>query len=99
KESNRLSRTVELLSFFGIKATLLDDGIEVEGNQEPKKPDQPVPTFGDHRLFMTAVLLAAKTGGSVIGHTLHQVADESFLQRLQSAGIGIEATTTPSLLD
>jgi len=50
-------------------------------------------------LFMTAVLLAAKTGGSVIGHTLHHVADEAFLQRLQSAGIGIEATTTPSLLD
>ena len=99
KESNRLSRTVELLSFFGIKATLLDDGVEVEGGQEPKKPDLPVSTFGDHRLFMTAVLLAAKTGGSVIGHTLHQVADEAFLQRLQSAGIGIEATTTPSLLD
>ena len=99
KESNRLSRTVELLSCFGIKATLFDDGIEVEGNQKPISPKQPVPTFDDHRLFMTAVLLASNTGGEVIGHTLHHVADEGFLQRLLDAGVGIEATTTPSLRD
>tara|TARA_B110000444_G_scaffold259360_2_gene302888 strand:- start:32067 stop:33500 length:1434 start_codon:yes stop_codon:yes gene_type:complete len=99
KESNRLSRTVELLSFFGLKATLLDDGVEVAGNQTPVAPTQPVPTFGDHRLFMTAILLAAKTGGEVVGQTLHHVADESFLERLKTAGVGIEATTTPSLLD
>ncbi len=99
KESNRLARTVEMLGFFGIKATLLSDGVEVEGRQEPKKPDQPVPTFGDHRLFMTAVILAARTGGEVIGQTLHQVADEGFLQRLIDAGIGIEVATTPSLID
>lgn len=99
KESDRLSRTVELLSFFGIHATLHDDGIEVEGNQKPTMPQQPVPTFNDHRLFMTAVLLASKTGGEVIGHTLHHVADEAFVQRLQEAGVQIEATTTPSLDD
>jgi len=62
-------------------------------------PQQPVPTFDDHRLFMTAVLLASKTGGEVIGHTLHHVADEAFVQRLQDAGVGIEVTTTPSLED
>ena len=99
KESNRLSRTVELLSFFGIHATLLDDGIEVKGNQKPTMPLQPVPTFNDHRLFMTAVLLASKTGGEVIGHTLHHVADEAFMQRLQDAGVRIETTTTPALAD
>lgn len=93
KESNRLSRTVELLQFFGLRASLLDDGIEVEGNQLPTAPLQPVPTFGDHRLFMTAVLLAAKTGGEVVGQRLHHVADESFLQRLQDAGVGIEKAT------
>ena len=48
---------------------------------------------------MTAVLLASKTGGEVIGHTLHHVADEAFVQRLQDAGVGIEVTTTPSLED
>jgi 5-enolpyruvylshikimate-3-phosphate synthase len=99
KESDRLSRTVEILSYFGINATLLGDGIEVEGNQKPTMPQQPVPTFNDHRLFMTAILLASRTGGEVIGHTLHHVADEAFVQRLQDAGVGIEATTTPSLRD
>ncbi len=99
KESNRLSRTVEVLSYFGIEATLLADGIEVKGSQKPIMPQQPVPTFDDHRLFMTAVLLASKTGGEVIGHTLHHVADEAFVQRLQDAGVGIEVTTTPSLED
>jgi len=99
KESDRLSRTVEILSYFGINATLLGDGIEVEGNQKPTMPQQPVPTFNDHRLFMTAILLASRTGGEVIGHTLHHVADEAFVQRLQDAGVGIEAITTPSLRD
>jgi 5-enolpyruvylshikimate-3-phosphate synthase len=99
KESNRLSRTVEVLSYFGIQATVLADGIEVAGNQKPIMPHEPVPTFDDHRLFMTAVLLAAKTGGEVIGQTLHHVADEAFVQRLQEAGVGIEATKTPSLED
>lgn len=94
KESNRLSRTVELLQYFGIRSSLLDDGIEVEGNQTPTAPTHPVPTFGDHRLFMTALLLASKTGGEVVGQTLHHVADETFLQRLQKAGVGIETAST-----
>lgn len=99
KESNRLSRTVEMLKFFGIRSTLLEDGIEVEGHQTPVRPLQPVSTFGDHRLFMTAVLLAAKTGGEIVGQDLHHVADESFLHRLQSAGVGIEKATIPSSTD
>ena len=99
KESNRLTRTVELLQHFGLQATLLADGVEVEGNQVPSKPEHPVPTFGDHRLFMTAVLLASKTGGEVIGQKLHHVADEAFVQRLQDAGVGIESVQIPSLED
>jgi 5-enolpyruvylshikimate-3-phosphate synthase len=82
-----------------LQATLLADGVEVEGNQVPSKPEHPVPTFGDHRLFMTAVLLASKTGGEVIGQKLHHVADEAFVQRLQDAGVGIESVQIPSLED
>ena len=99
KESNRLTRTVELLEHFGLKAKLLPDGVEVDGNQVPKKPSYPVPTFEDHRLFMTAVLLASKTGGEIIGQKLHHVADEGFIQRLQDAGVGIESVQIPSLDD
>ena len=99
KESNRLTRTVELLGFFGLRAKLLPDGVEVEGHQIPSKPEHPVPTFGDHRLFMTAVLLACKTGGEVIGQNLHHVADEAFVQRLQDAGVEIATAQIPSLED
>jgi len=91
KESNRLEKTAELLSYFGIDAKVHQNGIEVIGNQRPTKPKSPVPTFGDHRLFMTAVLLASHTGGDIIGQSLHHVADELFIQRLIDAGIGIEA--------
>ncbi len=99
KESNRLTRTAELLKQFGLNATVAADGISVEGNQTPTAPLLPVDTFGDHRLFMTAVLLASKCGGEIIGQDLHTVADEAFLDRLRQAGVGIEAVTLPPLSD
>ena len=43
-----------------------------------------VETFGDHRLQMTAILLATKVGATVEGPRLHQVADPSFLNRLST---------------
>lgn len=99
KESNRLTRTVELLNQFGLKASLAADGLTIEGNQSPTAPTHPVDTFGDHRLFMTAVLLASICGGDVIGQDLHTVADEDFLDRLRRAGIGVEAVVLPPLAD
>lgn len=92
KESNRLQRTVDVLSSFGIRSKLLSDGIEVQGGQNPSKPVHAVNVFDDHRLFMTAVLLASKVGGTISGSTLHTVADEKFLERLQDAGLQIENT-------
>ena len=95
KESNRLEKTAELLSHFGLVATVHPNGIEVAGNQTPSRPESVVPTFGDHRLFMTAILLASKTGGDILGHSLHHVADEGFVERLIDAGIGIQKTSIP----
>lgn len=89
KESNRLQRTVDVLACFGVKATVHDDGIEVVSGQELRRPLAPVAVYGDHRLFMTAVLLASKTGGVIAGPALHTVADEGFLSRLIQAGIQI----------
>jgi hypothetical protein len=48
---------------------------------------------------MTAVLLASKCGGDIVGQTLHLVADEPFLDRLKAAGIGVERVTLPPLDD
>jgi 3-phosphoshikimate 1-carboxyvinyltransferase len=99
KESNRLNRTAEILHQFGMTAEITTDGLLIEGGQTPSTPNRPVETHNDHRLFMTAVLLASKCGGDIVGQTLHLVADEPFLERLKAAGIGIEPVTLPPLDD
>lgn len=99
KESNRLNRTAEILHQFGMKAEVTTDGLLIEGGQTPSTPNRPVETHNDHRLFMTAVLLASKCGADIVGQALHLVADEPFLDRLKAAGIGIEPVTLAPLDD
>jgi len=84
KESNRITKTAEMLQQFGIECQIKDDGITIQGNQSIQKPTSMVETFGDHRLQMTAVLLATKVGATVEGPRLHRVADPSFLDRLST---------------
>ena len=90
KESNRLTKTHQLLLQFGIESKVLQDGIEVVGGQQIKSPGNIVSTFGDHRLQMTAVILACACSGKVSGPNLHKVADEDLLLRLIEYGINIE---------
>ena len=87
KESNRITRTGEVLECFGLSVEIREDGLSIEGNQTLTRPQSPVPTHGDHRLEMTAILLAAATGGTIIGGNHHQVSDPAFLSRLQAAGL------------
>ena len=87
KESNRITKTVEMLSSFGIKVIANDDGLEIDGNQIPINPETVVPTFGDHRMQMTAVVLGSKTGAVIQGSRLHEISFPHFLQNLQSAGV------------
>ena len=42
KESNRIEKTIELMDCFGLKATLSDQKILVEGGQKPKSPESSV---------------------------------------------------------
>ena len=84
KESNRIQSTKALLEAFGLTATIEDDGLSIEGGQTLSKPNSLVATHGDHRIQMTAVLLATKTGATVEGPRLHRVADPDFLTRLSS---------------
>ena len=97
KESNRLRRTADVLAQFGMSAEVNDDGLTIQGDQHPQRPVQPVETYGDHRLFMTAVLLASACGGDVVGQSLHLVADEPFIERLIASGVGIEQVTMPPI--
>ena len=89
KESNRITKTVELLSKFGITSTINEDGITVPGGQQPIRPKGIVETYGDHRIQMTAILLASKCGGMIEGANLHKVAWPSFLEQLISLGLNL----------
>ena len=89
KESNRITKTAELLSKFGITSTINEDGITVPGSQQPIRPKGIVETYGDHRIQMTAILLASKCGGMIEGANLHKVAWPSFLEQLISLGLNL----------
>ena len=89
KESNRITRTADLLSQFSIDSTISSDGLSIPGGQQPKKPDGIVETYDDHRIQMTAILLASICGGSVEGSNLHKVAWPSYLNQLIDCGLDV----------
>ena len=93
KESNRITKTVELLSRFGIDSTINEGGISVSGGQIPIRPDGLVETYGDHRIQMTAILLASICGGLIEGADLHKVAWPSYLEQL--IGLGLKVKDQP----
>ena len=84
KESDRISKTVEMLGAFGIKSMESSDGIIVPGGQEPSRPVDPVLTYSDHRMAMTAMIIASKTGGCVEGDDCVSATDPEFTKRIQS---------------
>ena len=84
KESNRILSAKALLESFGLSATIEDDGLSIEGEQSLSKPNSLVDTHADHRIQMTAVLLATQTGATVEGPGLHRIADPEFLTRLSA---------------
>ena len=69
KESHRVKTTVELLSSFGMTAHSKDGGvIEVPGRQALIRPETKIETHNDHRVAMTALALASRVGGVILGH-------------------------------
>lgn len=89
KESNRITKTVEMLSKFGIVASVNSDGITISGGQVPHKPKEMVETYGDHRIQMTAIVLASICGGTIEGCNLHEIAWPSYLKQLQDCGLKV----------
>ena len=64
KESNRIRTTVELLRSFGADAQALGDGIVVHGGRKLGAP-RIVETHGDHRIGLSAAILAAAAGAPI----------------------------------
>ena len=93
KESNRITKTRELLEQFGLTCTTQVDGLEVPGGQRISTPESLVLTHEDHRLQMTALVLALGCEGQVTieGDGLHGVADPQAVSRWRDAGVAIES--------
>ena len=87
KESNRILRTKGLLEQFSIKSQTTKDGLVIEGGQTPKTPDQIVRCYGDHRIQMTALILATHCGAIIESPQLHKVAWPSYLEQLSKCGL------------
>jgi 5-enolpyruvylshikimate-3-phosphate synthase len=92
KETDRTVGTVALLEQFGLNATYQDGVLNVPGGQTPQTPSGMVETYGDHRMQMTALVLAMGCKESVLikGATLHEVADPGALQRWRAVGVTVE---------
>ncbi len=82
KESNRISKTIEMLSHFGIVVKQCEDGIQTEGGQTPRKPENVIDVYGDHRLFMTAACIASKTGGKITDKGVWSITDPLFAEQI-----------------
>jgi 3-phosphoshikimate 1-carboxyvinyltransferase len=86
KESDRIDRTVQMLAEFGMTSRAAHDGIEILGRQAPKRPERAVETHGDHRLAMTAMVLAGKVGGDIVNPEICAVTDPKFIERMTRYG-------------
>ena len=63
KESDRISSTVDLLRAFGVSAEERQDGFVVVGKPEGTLRAARVASGGDHRVAMTAAILALSADG------------------------------------
>ena len=92
KETDRTHGTTALLAQFGLQSTFENGVLFVEGGQSISQPDGLVQTYGDHRMQMTALVLAMGCQNTVLveGSDLHEVADPEAVQRWKAAGITIE---------
>ena len=84
KESDRIVRTSELLKKFSLDCIIQEDGMKLNGGMMPKKPDKPVETHMDHRLAMTAVILATYSGAEIKNIDIIKVTHPGFLQMIRT---------------
>ena len=92
KETDRTRGTVSLLKQFGLDASFADGRLVVPGGQRLRSPEGQVETYGDHRMQMTALVLAMGCDRDVLieGADLHEVADPEAVQRWQAVEVAIE---------
>jgi len=82
KETDRIDSTFKMLSSFGISTEKSEDGLIVPGGQWPTSPSKPVNSHNDHRLAMTAIVLASLVGASIYGEDSCSVTHPDFIEMI-----------------
>ena len=92
KETDRTHGTVSLLAQFGLMSSYEGGQLNVPGGQTLAQPTGLVETYGDHRMQMTALVLAMGCSSPVLieGDDLHEVADPEAVERWQHLGVKVE---------
>ena len=84
KESDRIIKTCELLNAFSINCEPKKDGIKLYGKELPKRPEVEIKTHMDHRLAMTAVILATYCGAEIDNTEIIKVTHPEFMDFISS---------------
>ena len=89
KESDRISKTCELLTSFGVQVQEHEDGLTVHGNRDHQLTPGSIDASGDHRIAMCAVLMAliAPPGTVIDGLDAINSSFPSFFECLQALGV------------
>ena len=82
KESDRIVSTAGLLSSFGMEANETDTGLKIPGGQLPSSPKRVFDCELDHRLAMTAGVLATKVGANLSGYEISDVTHPGFFEMI-----------------
>ena len=96
KETDRTNGTVALLAQFWLKSTYEEGRLIVPGGQTIVAPRDLVETYGDHRMQMTALVLAMGSPTPVLieGDSLHEVADPEAIARWEAVGVTLSVSST-----
>ena len=84
KESDRIENTKNLIEDFGMECEVIGDELKIPGHQKPQKPQKSVETYDDHRIAMTAIVLATLTGANIINPEISSVTDPEFLDKINN---------------
>ncbi len=88
KESDRGEAMKEELSKFGVKTTVSEDEITVEGGLHT--PTEALCSHNDHRIVMSLTLLLSLTGGSIDGAEAVRKSYPDFFKEIEKLGIKIK---------
>jgi len=92
KESDRIAKTVEMLSAFGIPCEVYPDGLDIHGDPHRALTPGHIDADGDHRIAMCATLLSliAPPGSVITGTEAIATSFPTFYATMAAIGAAID---------